>query len=91
VPNDLHASTATGLSALLAAGEVSSVELVRASIARIEALDGRINAVVCRRFEEALQDPRRADEARGRGERAPLLGLPMTVEESFNLAGLPTT
>ena len=34
---------------------------------------------------------READAALARGERRPLLGIPMTVKESFNVAGLPTT
>ena len=35
--------------------------------------------------------PRRADQARARGEDRPLLGIPVTVKESYNMAGLPTT
>ncbi|MDO9708505.1 amidase [Paracraurococcus lichenis] len=91
MPEDLAYRTATGLLALLESGTVSSLDLTRAAIARIEALDGAINAVVLRRFEAALAEAAAADAARRRGERAPLLGLPMTVKESFNLAGLPTS
>jgi amidase len=38
-----------------------------------------------------MQAARAADAALARGERKPLLGLPFTVKESFNIAGLPTT
>jgi amidase len=60
-------------------------------IARIEALDPRLNAVVVRDFARAREAANAADAALARGERRPLLGIPMTVKESFNIAGLPTT
>jgi amidase len=44
-----------------------------------------------RDFERARQRARAADEAATRGERGVLLGLPITIEESFNVAGLETT
>lgn len=69
----------------------SARELLEASISRIERHDGEINAVVVRDFERARADAIAADAALARGERRPLLGLPITVKESFNVAGLPTT
>ena len=83
--------TATGLAAALAKKEVSAIELVDHAIARIERHDARINAVCVRDFDRARDAARAADAARGRGETRPLLGIPMTVKESFNLAGTPTT
>jgi amidase len=83
--------TAVELAAALAERRVSSVELVEEAIARIEAEDGRLNAVVVRDFERALAGAVAADAALARGERRPLLGLPMTAEENFNVAGLPTS
>src|SRR5450830_1237153 len=77
--------------AALARGDCSALALCEAAIARIEAQDGAINAVVVRDFERARSQARAADDALARGDRRPLLGLPMTVKESFNLAGLPTT
>ena len=50
-----------------------------------------INAVVVRDFDRARTAAKAADTALARGERGPLLGLPMTVKESNNVAGLPTT
>jgi amidase len=82
---------ATELLAALADKTVSSRELVDDAIARIEALDPKINAVVVRDFAAARDAAARADEALARGERRPLLGLPMTVKEQFDVAGLPTT
>ena len=75
----------------LADGQVSSRELVDSAISRIEALDPKINAVVVRDFERARAAADAADAALARGERRPLLGLPMTVKEQFGIAGLPTT
>ena len=83
--------TAGDLVEALASRQVSSRELVDAAFARIEALDPKINAVVVRDFDRARTAADAADAALERGERQPLLGLPMTVKEQFNIAGLPTT
>ncbi|HEV7383457.1 MAG TPA: amidase family protein, partial [Phenylobacterium sp.] len=84
-------ASAADLVAALAARRVSALELADEAIARIEARDGPINAVVVRDFGRAREAARAADAALARGERRPLLGLPMTVKESHNVAGLPTT
>jgi len=78
-------------SAALSAKKVSAVELTQDAIARIERHDGKINAVCVRDFDRALGTAREADAALARGERKPLLGLPLAIKESFNIAGLPTT
>lgn len=69
----------------------SAAEVVDHTIARIEALDSDVNAVVVRDFERAREAAKAADAALARGERRPLLGVPMTIKEAFNVAGLPTT
>ena len=83
--------TAVELSSALAAKQVSAVELAQDAIGRIERHDGKINAICVRDFARGLDAARAADAARGRGETRPLLGLPLTVKESYNIAGLPTT
>jgi amidase len=83
--------TATELSAALAARNVSAVELAQDAIGRIERHDPKINAICVRDFDRGLDAARAADAARARGETKPLLGLPLTVKESYNIAGLPTT
>src|SRR3954466_12944426 len=83
--------TAVETSAALAAKKVSAVELAQDAIGRIERHDAKINAVCVRDFERGLAAAREADAAIGRGETRPLLGLPLTVKESYNIAGLPTT
>jgi amidase len=84
-------ATAVELSAALAAKKLSAVELAQDAIGRIERHDGKINAVCVRDFSRALDAARAADAALARGERKPLLGLPLTVKESYNVAGLVTT
>lgn len=83
--------TAEALISALRARKISALELADRTIARIEALDGRINAVVVRDFERAREAARQADGALRRGEAGALLGVPMTVKEAFDVAGLPTT
>jgi amidase len=83
--------TTTELVALLAARQVSAAELCEHAIERIEALDKQINAVVVRDFERAREAAKAADAALSRGERRALLGIPMTVKEAYNVAGLPTS
>jgi amidase len=88
---DYAYSTATELAAALRSGEVSAVELTRTAIDRIQRLDGETNAVVVRDFDRAMDAARVADAARTPDDPRPLLGIPITVKESFNVAGLPTT
>jgi amidase len=84
-------TTALECSAALKAKKVSAVELAQDAIGRIERHDTKINAVCVRDFARGLDAARAADAALARGETKPLLGLPMTVKESYNVAGLPTT
>ncbi len=67
------------------------MELTEEAIARIERDDKAINAICVPDFERARAAARRADAARARGEDRPLHGIPVTVKESYNMAGLPTT
>ena len=87
----LDYGTAAELAGALAAGTISALELTDHVIARIEALDPKLNAVVVRDFERARESARKADAALARGERRPLLGVPLVIKESFDVAGLPTT
>ena len=88
---DFADAPATALVEAVARGRVSALELADAAIARIEARDGAINAVVVRDFDRAREAAKAADAAIARGERGPLLGVPMTVNEANWVAGLPTS
>jgi amidase len=83
--------SAEALTAALRAGDVSSVELTDEAIARIERDDKAVNAICVPDFERARAAARWADEVRAGGEDRPLLGVPVTVKESYDIAGLPTT
>lgn len=82
--------TALETVAAIRRGETTAAAETDAAIARIEAGDGAINAVVVRDFERARAQAKAADERLAAGDPAPLLGLPMTVKESYDVAGLPT-
>ena len=80
---------ATQLASLVRSGKIGAAELLEHYIARTERLDGRINAVVVRDFERARARAKALDSQADKS--APLFGVPTTVKESFDVAGLPTT
>lgn len=85
-------ATAGEIAGQLRAGSFSSREIVSAYIARIEGSGSGLNAVIARRFEEALKEADAADAARRAGHASgPLAGVPITVKDSFDVAGLPST
>ncbi|MBK1662314.1 amidase [Paracraurococcus ruber] len=84
-------ASALDLAAAIRARRIGSREALEMYVGRIERLDGRLNAVVVRDFDRARARADAADAALARGEDwGPLHGLPMTVKESFDVAGLPT-
>jgi amidase len=88
---DLTYATVGALNDALDRRQVSAVELTDAAIARIERYDGAINAVVVRDFDRAREAAKKADVEREKDISKPLLGIPMTVKEANNVAGLKTT
>lgn len=81
--------SALATAAAIRSGETTALAECDAAIARIEAGDGAINAVVVRDFDRARDAARAVDAEPNTGK--PLLGVPMTVKESFDVAGLPTS
>ena len=83
----------TGLetAAAIRSGETTALAETEGAIARIEQRDGAINAVVVRDFDRARRAAAEIDQRREHGFDAPLVGVPMTVKESYDVAGLPTT
>ncbi len=87
----LHLS-ATEMARQIAAGHLSSLELTEAHIARIEAVNPKLNAVVVPMFSEARSAAAAVDAARDRGEPlGPLGGVPITIKECFYVAGTAAT
>ena len=90
--DDILTQPATDVARMLRGRELSSRELTEAQLARIEAVNPGLNAVVELRGEQALAEAAAADDATARGgQLGPLHGLPMTIKDSFDVAGLHTT
>jgi fatty acid amide hydrolase len=74
------------------AREISAQEVIEAHIRRIEEVDGKLNAVVIRTFDDARTRATEADRAVARGEAlGPLHGVPVTIKEQFRVAGTEVT
>jgi fatty acid amide hydrolase len=79
------------LAAKLAAREIGALELLEEHVARIERCDPAVNALVVPLLDQAA-DAARALDNRPRGSAAgPLAGIPFTVKECFDVAGVDTT
>ena len=83
--DDLWRLSATEAVQLLAWGEVTPGEMVEAAIARIEAVDGQVNALPIRCFERARE------QAGAIGHPEPLFGLPIAVKDYNDVGGVRTT
>jgi len=88
---DVLSSSAAQAAQLLERGEVSARELTQLVLERIDTLNPKLNAVVELRAEEALAEAAAADRELARGATRPLLGVPITIKEAFNVAGMKTT
>lgn len=78
------------LAEMTRSGEIGCLELLDHCIERVERLDVRLRAVAVRDFERARTRARGLDQKTTQ-KKAPLFGVPMTVKESFDLKGHPTT
>ena len=76
---------------LLNTGQISSRQIAQHYLDRIALVEPRVHAVVSCDPEAVLTAADAADEARSRGERRPLLGLPVTIKDSIDVCGLPCT
>ncbi len=86
---DLIDRDATEQIAALSARRVSSAELLKAALARHAETHAALNAVVAADPERALQRAKALDDAHSRGESVgPLAGLPMTIKDTFDVAGM---
>ncbi len=85
-------SSASSLANAIRTKQVSSVEVVRAYLDRIEEVNTKLNAVVQLVPDRALDEARRADADLARGEiRGPLHGVPMTLKDSLDTTGVIST
>ncbi len=71
--------------------EISSVELTRAYLNNIAALEPTLHAFITVTADRALADAARADQARAAGEDQPLLGVPLAIKDVLSTTGVQTT
>jgi aspartyl-tRNA(Asn)/glutamyl-tRNA(Gln) amidotransferase subunit A len=84
--------TAAELAAAIAAGQTSAVEVARAHLERIEAVDGQVRAFLHVAPEAALAAARSVDARRSAGEPlGPLAGVPLALKDLFTTTDMPTT
>src|SRR5690606_958328 len=89
---DMIFMSATKLAELIRRKKLSSEELVKAYIERIEAVNYRLNAVVMECFDRALKEAKAADLAMKKGNNLGVLhGVPMTIKDSFETEGVVST
>jgi len=80
------------LAALVRQGKIGGLELLNCYLQRVEKYNPALNAIVVFDLERAKKRARAADRALAKGEVwGPLHGVPMTIKESFDVEGLPTT
>src|SRR5258705_7352546 len=77
--------------ALMKKGETSSVELTRAYLDRISALDDKLHAFLTITADQALEQAAQADKRRKQGEDHPLLGAPVAYKDVLCTRGVETT
>jgi amidase len=88
----LWENDAVTLAGMLRSRDISAREVIAAHIGRIEAVDGAVNAVVTRCFEQAMAKAAAADQALAQGEEPGLLhGLPVAHKDLVDTAGIRTT
>jgi amidase len=89
---DLFFRSATEVAAMVRAGRLSAREVTEMALDRIEAINPAVNAVVETCRSAALDAAAAADRAVASGERTgPLYGVPMTIKEAFQVAGMRST
>ncbi len=91
VKNMYHTKTLSELSAMLAAGEVSSVQLTEHFLQRIEQHDAQLNSFITLTREQALGAAAQADEKRKAGNAGPLTGIPIAHKDIFCTKDIKTT
>jgi amidase len=89
---DLPFRSGKELAALIRKKKVGCLELLETYLARVEKYNPPLNAIIVTDFEAARKRARAADRALAKGTVwGPLHGVPMTIKESYDVVGMPTT
>ena len=91
-PSDTAFASATELAARIQRKDIGCAELLAFYFDRVDRINPDLNAIIVQIRDEAMARAQAADAALARGESwGPLHGVPMTVKESYDVAGTPTT
>lgn len=92
IAQDLTNLGATEIAALIASGDLGALEVTDAKIVRIQERNPSLNALVAERFDAARKEAQEIDQKRRQGAPLPpLAGVPTTIKEALDVAGLPST
>ena len=88
--DNLSTLTIADASRRLREGSVKAVELTQSCIDRIESVDAKLNAVICRTFDRALEQAKKIDASTDKNG-SPLAGIPYLTKDVFCEEGVPST
>ena len=92
IDGDLVRQDAATLASAMQAGDVSSAEITKACLDRIDAVDGEVHAFLYVDRDAALASARVVDEQRASGAQlGPLAGVPLALKDVLTMRGVPTT
>ena len=89
--DELDEMTIDEASSLLAKKEISSVELTRSVIARIEQVESKVKGFLYINKEDAIQSAENADKRIKSGDFTPMTGIPGVIKDNMCITGVPTT
>ncbi len=90
--DNLHWKSAAEIARLIRERKISASEVLEHFLSRVDRYNPSLNAIVWQDRDRARRRAEAADEALAKGEMwGPLHGVPMTIKESYNVAGSPTT
>ncbi len=88
---ELHELTIAGALAEMEKGDTSSEDITRSCLAKIEAVDGDLNAFITVDYDGAIRQAKYADQERGEGRVGRLCGIPFSIKDLLSTKGLKTT